>query len=96
MYFNQIELGVRVRECRKNHSMTQEQLGLLIGVDKNHISRIERGAIGCSIDLLVILSDALQVSADYLLTGKTIDKDQTRAQILSVISQLTNIAKNIC
>ncbi len=95
MYFNQTEFGARVKECRKRMEMTQEELAELIGVDKNHVSRIERGAKACSIDLLVLLSETLRVSTDYLLTGKSIDREMTRTQVLSVISQLSLIAQNL-
>ena len=36
-------------------------------MEKQHISRIERGVTACSIDLLPVLSVTLQVSTDYLL-----------------------------
>ena len=88
MYFNQVEFGKRLQECRKLQKMTQEELTEQIGVEKQHISRIERGVSACSIDLLPMLSATLCVSTDYLLMGKSIDKEMTRTQLLSVISQL--------
>ena len=87
MYFNQVEFGQRVQESRKFAGMTQEELADRLGIDKNHVSRIERGAKACSIDILVELSGVLRVSTDYLLTGKSIDREMTRTQVLSVISQ---------
>ena len=42
-----------------------------------------------------MLSIALQVSTDYLLMGKSIDKEMTRTQLLSVISQLTLITQGL-
>ena len=95
MYFNQVEFGQRLQECRKLQKMTQEELAELVGVEKQHISRIERGVAACSIDLLPVLSITLQVSADYLLMGKSIDKELTRTQLLSVISQLTLITQGL-
>ena len=75
--------------------LTQEELAALVGVEKQHISRIERGIAACSIDLLPVLSVSLQVSTDYLLMGKSIDKELTRTQLLSVISQLTLITQGL-
>ena len=95
MYFNQVEFGQRVQESRKFAGMTQEELADRLGIDKNHVSRIERGAKACSIDILVELSGILRVSTDYLLTGKSIDREMTRTQVLSVISQLSLIAQNL-
>ena len=95
MYFNQVEFGKRLQECRKLQKLTQEELAELVGVEKQHISRIERGIAACSIDLLPVLSVTLQVSTDYLLMGKSIDKELTRTQLLSVISQLTLITQGL-
>ena len=95
MYFNQVEFGQRMQEARKLAGMTQEELADVLGIDKNHVSRLERGAKACSIDILVEISEALRVSTDYLLTGRSIDLDDTRNQVLSVISQLTKLAQNL-
>ena len=95
MYFNQVEFGKRLQECRKLQKMTQEELAELVGVEKQHISRIERGVTACSIDLLPVLSVSLRVSTDYLLMGKSIDRELTRTQLLSVISQLTLMAQGL-
>ena len=95
MYFNQVEFGQRLQECRKLQKMTQEELAELVGVEKQHISRIERGVTACSIDLLPVLSVSLRVSTDYLLMGKSIDRELTRTQLLSVISQLTLMAQGL-
>ena len=95
MYFNQVEFGQRMQEARKLAGMTQEELADVLGIDKNHVSRLERGAKACSIDILVEISAALRVSTDYLLTGRSIDLEDTRNQVLSVISQLTKIAQNL-
>ncbi len=43
MFFNQSDFGSRVRKCRKLAEITQEELANRIGVDRNHVSRIERG-----------------------------------------------------
>ena len=63
-------------------------------VDRNHITRMERGIRACSIDLLVELSVALGVSTDYLLTGKT-GSMAIKQKLLTVIEQLNQIAQNL-
>jgi transcriptional regulator with XRE-family HTH domain len=95
MYFRPVEFGKRLQELRKLNGLTQEELAVRVGVEKLHISRMERGVAACSIDLLLDLSSALSVSTDYLLTGKNPDKEIIRTQVLSVISQLSIIAQSI-
>ena len=95
MYFRPVEFGKRLQELRKLNGLTQEELAVRVGVEKLHISRMERGVAACSIDLLLDLSSALSVSTDYLLTGENPDKEIIRTQVLSVISQLSIIAQSI-
>ena len=61
----------------------------------NALGRIGRGKYGCSIDLLIELSFTLNASSDYLLLGRNPDRDQDRKQLLQVISQLSDIARNM-
>ena len=95
MYFRPVEFGKRLQELRKLNGLTQEELAVRVGVEKLHISRMERGVAACSIDLLLDLSSALSVSTDYLLTGKNPDKEIIRTHLLSIISQLSIIAQSM-
>lgn len=96
MYFNQVEFGKRLQECRKSRGITQEALAELLGfASKQHVSRMERGVESCSLDVLVELSGLLHVSTDYLLMGTNPDKEITKAQLISAIAQLTDIADQL-
>ena len=96
MYFNQVEFGKRLQECRKSRGITQETLAELLGfASKQHVSRMERGVESCSLDVLVELSGLLHVSTDYLLMGTNPDKEITKAQLISAIAQLTDIADQL-
>lgn len=95
MYFNQMDFGRRLKECRELIGMTQEELALLVGVEKQHISRMERGTRACSIDLLVILATTLHVSTDYLLLGKSINHEPISMQLQSIAFQLSMLARNL-
>ena len=95
MYFNQVEFGKRVAELRKINCMTQEELAEKLGVGKLHVSRMERGVVACSINLLLDIASALNVSTDYLLTGNNPGREITRTQLISVISKLTIIAQSL-
>ena len=56
---------------------------------------MERGVESCSLDVLVELSGLLHVSTDYLLMGTNPDKEITKAQLITVISKLTDIADQL-
>ncbi len=95
MHFDQNEFGKRVKEMRIRAGMTQGQLAERLGITREHIGRIERGRYGCSIDLLLELSVTLDATTDYLLTGRQQDNENKREQLLSIVSQLTDIAQKM-
>ena len=95
MYFNQYAFGKRLKECRTLIDMTQEELAEIVGVDKQHISRIERGSRACSIDLLVILASTLHVSTDYLLMGKSYYFEPIREILQKVIFELQRLLQTM-
>ena len=64
---NYKELGRRVRAKRLALSWTQEYLANEIEVSTSFIGHIERGTRKASIDTLVALANAMQISTDELL-----------------------------
>ena len=50
--------------------MTQEQLSEKIGIETQSCSNMERGTRLFSVEVLLKIAEALNVSADYILTGK--------------------------
>ena len=64
------EIGLRIQRCRKSRGYTQELLAEAMNVSIQMISNVERGNKAIRIDNLVRLSQILNVSTDYLLTGK--------------------------
>ncbi len=60
-------LNERIREIRLARKLSQVELAKIIGVTKQSVSNWENDNIQPSIEILVKLSKALSVSADYLL-----------------------------
>jgi DNA-binding XRE family transcriptional regulator len=95
MYFNQVEFGKRLKKARKAMNFTQEELAEILGVERLHITRMERGVVACSIDLLLDLSCHLQVSTDYLLKGESEEMQYTRDRLMAVIRELSSVAESL-
>lgn len=51
--FSMKEFGQRVSNLRKVRNLTQDELAYRVNVNKGHISRIERGTVACSLELLI-------------------------------------------
>lgn len=62
-----VMVGHRIKMARKAKKMTQEQLAESCGCTSTHISNIENGKIGLSIELLYIISRVLEQQMDYFV-----------------------------
>ena len=94
MYFDLTEFGKRLHDIRVLRGLTQEELANKLGdINKQHISRMERGVNACSIDLLVELSCVLGVSTDYLLTGKDSQREKIKNILMDIIGKLMELLK---
>lgn len=62
------KIGIRLAKRRKELKYTQPQLAEIVGISKNHISQFENGG-SVSLEVLLDLCDALNITPDYLLLG---------------------------
>ena len=69
----------RIKELRKQHELTQEELGSIINVQKAAISKYELERATPSTDILKKLADYFNVTTDYLL-GRTDEPQGTGFQ----------------
>lgn len=64
-----LDLGQRIRKQRTQLGWTQEALAEHIGVSTSFVGHIERGTRKASLETLVSVANALNVSLDYLMSG---------------------------
>ena len=62
-----LSIGSKIRETRKNKSISQEQLALLTTIDRSYLGRIERGEVSITIEKLYQISQTLNVDLKILL-----------------------------
>ncbi len=60
-------IGIRIKNFRIERGLSQEQLGELSHFSTATIRAIERGINSPSVDTLVMIADALKISADDIL-----------------------------
>lgn len=72
---NLIEIGRRIQARRKQQGLTQEQLADRMNVSIQMVSNLERGNKAIKIENLINLCQILNVSTDYILTGKETQND---------------------
>lgn len=64
-----VQLGMRIRYLRKKKGMSQEDLALESGVNKNYLSDVERGSRNPTIVVIEKIATALEVSLSTLFMG---------------------------
>ena len=76
MHDYKAEMGLRIQNKRKIIKLTQEQLAEMLGISVKHLSEVERGIAGLSIENLIHLSSIFDTSIDYLVKGEEINDPQ--------------------
>lgn len=78
-----IQLGERIRAVRKNRNLTRDELSEMLSISTLFLGYIECGQKGMSIQTLYRICQTLNVSADYILFGKSQnDFHKTEAQMM--------------
>lgn len=76
------EIGMRVRNLRREKRLTQEQLAERLDCSVQFLSLVERGQRGMSLGMFCLCIEALCVSADELLGKIAVCEKQEREEML--------------
>ncbi len=89
MEIDYVAIGKRIKQLRKEHKMSQEQLAEIIDVSVPHMSNIENGKTKFSLPVLIHLANALGVMPDVLLFEQVNTQGKVRGMVIREIeSQL--------
>lgn len=105
---DQIKIGQRIREKREFMKMTREDLASKLGISVRFLSDIEYGNKGFSVQNLYNLSQVLEISMDFILTGgieanmESNERGEIKAKIMEPLKEcsvgqlrfMEQIAKN--
>lgn len=81
-----IAIGSRIKTERKNRGISQEKLSEIVNVTPHYIYEIERGSKAMSLETLINISQALDMSADYIIFGNRPSKNVSLYERLSEMS----------
>jgi len=102
MHYDMKKSGMCIQQLRIRRGYTQEEFAKTLNIDRSYLSRIESGKKGCSVDLLIQLSELLNVSIDYLVMGRVrrslveaAGREQLKIDIESLISHLEAFQSNL-
>jgi len=80
-------LGQRITSLRKKKKLSQGELGKLVETSGDIIGRYERDEVKPSIEVVIRMADALEVSLDFLVGKTELELDS------STINRIQEVAK---
>lgn len=89
-YYNQQELGKRIKHVREVSGLTQLKLAEEMNISREMLSRIENGRNSCQLDQLMFLCQKFNKSADYFLFGTEAEQYilKTRMEMILEIQKM--------
>jgi transcriptional regulator with XRE-family HTH domain len=91
-----MKLGNRIYSLRKEKKMTRDEIGKLVGTSGAVIGRYERDEITPSVEIAKKISDALDVSLDYLIgSSNLLVKDKKMLYRLELLQKIEEQDRNI-
>ncbi|HYX08655.1 MAG TPA: RstR family transcriptional repressor [Bacteroidales bacterium] len=86
-------LGQHITTLRKDKKLSQSELGKRVGTSGDLIGRYERDEVKPSIDVIIRIADALNVSIDFLVGKTTFEINQDMLRRFQEVSSLPENAK---
>jgi transcriptional regulator with XRE-family HTH domain len=87
-------MGDRIARLRRAKGWNQSDLGERVGTTGGQISKYERGSYTPRSDLLARLADALEVSADYLLSGRSPEQPRRDFRLRHLVEDLEQLPRD--
>ncbi len=102
MYYDIKKCGANIRQLRIQSGYTQEGLAQALNTDRSFLSYVESGKKGCSIDMLIQISDVFHVSLDCLIFGQeryapcgNVDDKKLKEDVTKLIEQLEQFKEKL-
>lgn len=83
------DIGNRIKMIREARNFTREELADKAEISYKFLYEVEKGRKGLSADTLLKISRTLSCSCDYILTGKTFEKEGDE-QLLQMLQRFTD------
>ena len=96
MALNYILIGKKIREFRKMRQISQSTLSEMADLSPGYISYIENGSKIPSLDIIVHIANALEITPDVLLESELVKKERTiAAEYAEIMESCTMLEKEI-
>lgn len=86
--------GERLTFIRKRKGLSQADIGKMIGINGDAYGRYERDEVKPNIDMATKISNALNVSLDYLVGKTDLELDDIALKKIEAVSSMSDEDKN--
>ena len=88
------KIGARIKEYRNKKGLSQEALADTVSVDYRHIASIENGRKYPSLELVILIANALGISADDILFD-VLDTVSLKDELHSLLAECSKTEESI-
>ena len=88
--YNRQEVGKRLGCRRREMGLTVEEMGRRIGKNGRYYRDIENGRCGMSVETLILLSEEMGLSLDYLIYGASSDDSDRLDEQKQIVNRLSH------
>ena len=81
---NQMKIGQNLSAIRLQHGLTQAELAEAVGVTTDHISHVENGTNGISLELILKICRTLKITPNDILSGEYDTTEKNDGHALSL------------
>ena len=86
MEVDYVKLGRRVRHYREKAGLSQIQLAEKANVSRPYVSQIENGVFNTSLETIISVANALQISIeDLLVDSLEVTKEERRSEVNNIL-----------
>lgn len=90
------KIGTRIKKARNDRGITQTKICNDLNISLYHFSKIENANVSASLETLVEISNYLDISLEYLLSGTSkLDKQYLDDELSNIISNCDNNQKKL-
>lgn len=83
-----MQIGMRIQSLRRQVGMNGAELGAILDISTNQVSRIDTGKARCKLEHIFMLCQIFECTSDYLLFGKKEEKHNYSAEQEELIEKL--------
>ena len=92
--FHPLDVGKRIKYERIRRHMTQECLAQEVGISPHYLYEVERGSKSATVGVLAGIAVSLEVSADYLIFGKSVQGAPAVDELDALLMKLSAVQRD--